>query len=359
MVTRPHMKRAIAFLAFAAALSAQSCMSGKLDDIPAPPALSSRLGFDITVTREGIPVTKGEMVDAADLAASMDPSRPFSLIAIDEDTESLLLDNMPVYSGSDGNYSTFLEGGILKIPTQILFSAYYPHIHHVNYGDSYHSYSIPFKADETDAGPLVSKTVERCIQELNTLPLEFRHITNDVGFRICDITPAPEIQGLIRLRKLIAHNVASAGVYLNDLVLGRGDWSYQEYYRDVVVFEGDAPVGVGSANELFVGQDALVEQMSQSKRFYAIPDEVLMGRQYVEAIFDVDSFTLNGFTYPPLKDQVTKFPIYGVLPDNVMVPGKQYTFHLGLNLGTIYQEITFTASVSSWQTMIYENNHDF
>ena len=46
-----------------------------------------RLDFDITVTREGI--TKGDMgdmVDAADLLARMDTRRPFSLIAVEEES---------------------------------------------------------------------------------------------------------------------------------------------------------------------------------------------------------------------------------------------------------------------------------
>ena len=42
-----------------------------------------------------------------------------------------------------------------------------------------------------------------------------------------------------------------------------------------------------------------------------------------------------------------------------MAPGKQYTFHLGIDLASIYREISFTASVGDWETKIYENNEDF
>ena len=39
--------------------------------------------------------------------------------------------------------------------------------------------------------------------------------------------------------------------------------------------------------------------------------------------------------------------------------GKQYTFHLGLDTGKLYQQIVFSASVSDWETKIYEDNSEF
>lgn len=352
------MRRFFFVLICAAVPSALSCV--KLgDDAPASQPRSSRLSFDITVTREGVPVTKGDLLDAGDLVASMDCSRPFSLIAVDEGSGSLLMNNVPVYSESGGDYFTHLDGGILDIPSQVLFSAYYPRVRNVTYENDHTAYSIPFESTETDAGPLVSKTVERYVTELNTLPLEFGHITNDIGFKICDVTQTQNLQGLIHLKKLTAKHVASAGIYVNDLINSRGFWNYQGYYRDVVVFEGDAPVGVGSSNELFVGENTLVKHLSESKRFYAIPDEIVMGDQWVEVVFDVDGFFIEEEYYAPIKDQVAKYLIYGVLPNNIMVPGKQYTFHLGLDLASVYQQINFGASVSEWQTKIYEHNDDF
>ena len=300
-----------------------------------------RLDFDITVTREGI--TKGDMgdmVDAADLLARMDTRRPFSLIAVEEES----------VQSQDGRYTYYMDKGLWDIPTPVLFSAYYPYVKDISFEDSGHrAYSIPFQSTETEAGPLVSRTVETSIRQLNTLPLTFSHITNDIGFRVCDVTAERQMQGHIRLRKLVAHQVASAGVYLNDIVLD----------REVTVFEGNAPVGVGSSNERFVGSDALVEKMADSHRFYAIPDRIVMGKQYIEAVFDVDGFTLNGETYGPLEGQVFRYPVYGILPGNTMAPGKQYTFHLGMDLASIYREISFTAGIGDWETKIYENNMDF
>lgn len=341
------MNRRPTIVLFVLALFLQGCLKVDDTEVASTPLPSTPLGFDISVTRDGKPVTKGEIIDAENLTATLDPSRPFSLIAIEKGSGSLVLDNEAVYS-SNGSYTFYMNGGILDIPTPVLFSAYYPHVRDISYETACQSYTVPFHEAETQAGPLVSKTVERSIQELNTLPLEFAHITNDIGFKVCDVTPEPQMQGLIHLRKLTAYNVASAGVYVNDIALGRGNWNYQGYYRDVTVFEGNEPVGVGSANEFMVG-----------KRFYAIPDDILLGRQFVEAVFDVDGFSLGGQDYTPLKDQVAKFLIYGVLPGNVMVPGKQYTFHLGLDLSTVYHQIGFTASVNGWETKIYENNDDF
>ncbi|MCR4568835.1 MAG: hypothetical protein K5661_00365 [Bacteroidales bacterium] len=327
-----------------------------------------KLGFDISVTREGekvhpgriatrSAVSGGTMVDASAITATMDINRPFSLIGIEKDSRSVLIDNTPVYSNSSGNYSLYLDNEILNIPSKVLLSAYYPHVRDLKYGEDH--YTIPFSVSETEAGPLVSKTVERSINELNMLPLEFGHITNDIGFKICDITPREELQGLIHLRKLTAYHVASAGVYMNDLVLSRGNWSYQGYYRNVTVFEGDVPVEVGMANEKFVGHSTLVDRMAESSRFYAIPDEIAIGRQYVEVEFDVDGFYIGEEYYKPLPNQVYKYMIYGLLTNNEMVPGKQYTFHIGLDLSSIYKDITFTASIGEWETKIYENNDSF
>ena len=84
-----------------------------------------------------------------------------------------------------------------------------------------------------------------------------------------------------------------------------------------------------------------------------------MATQCVEVVIDVDGFTLNNFDYPPLENQVLRYMLYGLLPNKVFIPGKQYTFHVGLDLSSIYQEITFSPSISGWETKIYENNEDF
>ena len=73
----------------------------------------------------------------------------------------------------------------------------------------------------------------------------------------------------------------------------------------------------------------------------------------------MEGFTHNNFYYKPLENQVRKFMLYGLLPDNVFEYGKQYTFHIGLDLSSIYREITFAPAVADWETTIYEDNEDF
>lgn len=360
-------------LACILALSLSAACSSKLDspDLPHQDAGSAsnvpdtkKIEFPVTVTREGqsIPraaITKSNAnVDASTKIATMDQSIPFGIIGIDQETHTLLIDNKAVSNSSKG-YMGMFDSGLWEIQTPITFSAYYPYVRNVQYEDSYDSYNIPFTATETEAGPLVSKTVQRAVDQLNMVPLEFQHITNDIGYKICDVTTDPQLQGLIHLRKVTATNVASAGVFVNDLVLNQGIWHRQGYYRNVVVFEGDAVVGVGMENEKFIGKDALVDHMVDSHRYYSIPDEILMGKQTVEVIYDVDSFEVGGFRYDAMPNQKAYYMLYGLLPNNVFVYGKQYTFHLGLDTGKLYQQVAFSAAVSDWETKIYEQNDDF
>ena len=351
----------------AAAFLAIFSSCAKIDDVPSfeDNSEKQKIDFDIMVTREGKVVEKARsgkmtksLVEDSDNIATMDTDIPFGLIGIDYQNGTLVLDNAAVKSDGSG-YSGLFDNYLWSTSNKVSFSAYYPHVEAVNYSSDLETYSIPYSVEDTHAGPLVSKTVEKAVNQLNMIPLVFQHITNDIGFKICDITPDPQIQGLIHLRKLTAVNVAQAGVFINDVLNNSGTWHRQAFYRKVVVFEGDAVVGVGSENEKFVGYDTLEDRLSDSHRFYSIPDDIEIGKQYVEVIYDVDEFTLGGFTYTALKDQVAKFMIYGLLPNNVFVYGKQYTFHLGLDLSKVYKQISFTASVSDWETSIYENNDDF
>ena len=351
---------------------ALSC-SNKLDveDLPGPASKEKQdgknVGFQINVTREGQsidPARRGIMtkadVSGQDNTPHMDEDTPFGLVGIDYDHHALVVDNAPIASGS-GNYNTYLNSLFWEeIRTEnISFSAYYPYVKDVSYEDDLESYSIPYTVKETDAGPLVSKTVEMAVNQLNMIPLEFQHITNDIGYRICDVTPQEDLQGLVHLRKLTAYNVASAGVFVNDVTLSHGIWHRQGYYRKVVVFEGDAKVGVGSENEKFVGFDTLEDHMVNSHRYYSIPDEIQVGKQFVEVVYDVDGFDHHGVYFPPVHEQVARYMLYGLLPDNVFVYGRQYTFHIGIDISSLYSEITFAPSVADWETKIYENNDDF
>ncbi len=359
------MNKALLPLALLFAIAAASCT--QLDegiDIT-PKTTRQRMDFDIMVTRDGqviSPERTGVMtrsgVDTSEKLATMDEDIPFGLVGIDFEHGQLVIDNMKIDS-SAGGYSTYFDGFMWSGVDKMSLSAYYPYVNTVDYGDGFENYAIPYTVQETEAGPLVSKTVEKAIDQLNMVPLMFQHITNDIGYKICDITPDEALQGLIHLRKVTAYNVASAGVFVNDIVSGSGTWHKQGYYRRIVVFEGDAVVGVGSSNEKFIGYDSLVDRLSESHRYYSIPDDIVLDKQYVEVVFDIDGFTHHNFYYEPVKEQVRKFSLYGLLPDNIFVYGKQYTFHIGLDLSSVYRQITFAPEVADWETSIYENNDDF
>ena len=324
-----------------------------------------KVNFDVLVTRDGklvsrsgSGVTRSDVVTSADNLATMNDESPFGLVATDAESGNLLVDNKMVY-GNGSNYSAYFDHDMWGNARRINFSAYYPYVGSLAYGTQDQSYSIPYSVKETEAGPLVSKTAQKAVELLSMIPLEFQHITNDIGFKICDVTPMEELQGLIHLRRLTVANVASAGTFVQDIAGSKGVWKRQGYYRKVVVFDGDAKVGVGSENEKFVGSSTLEDSMAASHRYYSVPDEIEIGKQYVEVVFDVEGFEHGGFHYPPLTEQVFKYMLYGLLPNNEFAYGKQYTFHIGLDLSSIYKQITFAPSVGDWETKIYENNEDF
>ena len=369
MVRNCHLHRSrFTTLVFSLALAFAfpSCL--KVETEAPAPNTSKKLDFDISVTREGEAIgaerrgiTKGSVVDESDnMLSTMDKDIPFGLVGVDFNRNALVVDNAMVTSdGSDysGRFN-FMSWDRLN-SKNITFSAYYPFVPGISYGDDYKRYSIPYAVEHTDAGPMVSKTVEMAFDYLNRVPLEFQHITNDIGYCIFDVTPDKELQGLVHLRKVTAHNVASAGVFINDIAMNRGRWHLQAYYRDVVVFEGDEKVGVGSQNEKFIGMASLVDRLAESHRYYSIPDDIEMGKQYVEVVYDVEGFTLNGFKYPPIEGVHVRYPLYGLLPDNIFVYGRQYTFHIGIDLSSVYSEITFSPTVAGWETKIFENNEVF
>lgn len=340
----------------------------KLDDVDAP-AAQQKINFDVVITRDGQVVTRagqgvtkadaGNAYDEGSLPATLNPDIPFGLVGVDPEHHKLVIDNARVFQDASGAFHGSFDNYLWDAANKISFSAYYPHVGNLDYSEEMTSYTIPYTARETEAGPLISKTVQKAVNQLNMVPLVFQHITNDIGYKICDATPMEELQGLIHLRKLTATNVAAAGVFINDMDKGSGTWQRQAYYRNIVVFDGDAKVGVGSKNEQFVGYNTLEDRMMKSHRYYSIPDEILVGKQCVEVVFDVEGFTHNGFYYEPLKNQVAKYMLYGLLPNNEFVYGRQYTFHIGLDLSSIYHTISFAPSVAEWETKIYENNDTF
>ncbi len=83
----------------------------------------------------------------------------------------------------------------------------------------------------------------------------------------------------------------------------------------------NAKVGVGSENELFAGYETLEERMRDSHRYYSVPDDIEIGKQCVEVIYDVEPFEVEGYKYSGQKGLVAKYMLYGLLPDNIFVYG--------------------------------------
>lgn len=334
------------------------------------------VSFDITITRDGNVNTRAEggydnFSTQQDLEARLDPSKPFGLMGIDAKTSAVLINNERVFETA-GIRSTTFDSRNWYSTENILLSAYYPYVNETEFMSGNRAYIIPYRAEDTQAGPLVSQTVQRSTSYLDVIPLVFRHITNDIGFMICDITYDTNLQGYIRLKKVTAHNFATEGFYIDSIGNNGGKWVQKTICEEIEIFNGNARVGVGSANELFVGQNHLASDRRHSSRFYAVPEDIKMGKQYIEVVFDVDAFDYNDQHFKELKDQVQKFPLYGVLPGNSSICGKQYTFHLGLDLGTLYKPIEFTAAVGDWENnysvdinsiwgdnKIYEDNNYF
>ena len=322
---------------------------------------SGSLNFSYVITQDGEVKTRSEIEGGGSYATSsnseakLDPSRPFGIVGVDANNYSLLIDNLPVYERG-GSRSLDFNSMAWSLDTRILLSAYYPHVDEVQMIDENRSYVIPYKNEDTEAGPLVSQTVNRRISYMDVIPLVFRHITNNIGFAVSDITENDSLKGHIRIRKLIAHGIATEGIFVDTIGTGNGVWKHQSMHKDLVVYEGDCQVGVGTENEMYVGKDVLVSNFGQSNRFYSIPEEIKMGKQYIEVIFDLETFTYYGVRYRGLKNEVQKFPIYGVLPGNEYEFGKQYIFHLGLNLNAIYKEIEFTATVDDWEDSFTSGN---
>ncbi len=334
------------------------------------------VSFDVVISKDGRIGTRGDagydhLVTETDQEAKLDPSKPFGLMGVDPRNNNILINNERVLEHSGIRAATFNSKSWHSAET-ILLSAYYPHVDETEFLSGNLAYIIPYRPEDTKAGPLVSMPVQRSTSYLDVIPLVFRHITNDIGFRICDITYDPALQGHIRIRKLSAHNVATEGYYIDSLGSNGGRWVQRAICDELEVFKGNARVGVGTENELFVGFDNLVSDRKLSSRFYSIPDEIKMGKQYIEVVYDVDAFDYNGQHMKELKNQVQLFPIYGVLPGNSYICGKQYTFHLGLDLGTLYQPIEFSATVGDWnnsysvdmnsvwgENKIYEDNDFF
>ena len=190
-------------------LALSSCMKV---DIPSPNGgnASKRVSFDIEVTREGesIPPERQANMNGATKAGSS--NGPFGLIGIDYDHNALVVDNEAV-SSTGGSYDLFFDALVWdELNTKnVTFSAYYPYVHNIIYDDGLDAYSIPYTIEETSAGPLVSKTVEMAVAQMNMVPLEFQHgqVFNNAVFHLvkAKVVFVQDLLGVLEVQVVFRH----------------------------------------------------------------------------------------------------------------------------------------------------------
>jgi hypothetical protein len=284
--------------------------------------------------------------DAARRNVFLDSDIAFGLVGVDnERTEEVLVDNEPIYEQEGVRTATLTTS--LSSSGSMKVSAYYPYVSSVNYHKD-GSYAISFTPNDIKQGPLASNVVYmRCDQEHETVNLQFHHISNCIGFKVCDITEDEQLKELMHVRKVVLHGMPTEGMYVVDGA--DRHWVPNAKHQQIVVYEGDDLVKSGIENAAFMGETSLSDNHDDCHRFYVVPEELKEGKHYVEVIFDVESFDYDGTHYRGVTGKSQIIPLSGVIPDDMMELGLQYTFVLGMNICTVYRPIEFTATVENWE----------
>lgn len=277
--------------------------------------------------------------------AYLDSNIAFGLVGIDNESKDVLVDNQPVpeINGvrSANIVTSYLSSHSMKV------SAFYPYTNTVSYHKDC-SYVVTFSADDVKKGPLASNYVDmRCDEAHETVNLNFHHITNSIGFKVCDITDDDQLKGLMHIRKVILHGMPNEGTYVVD-----GDnsfWVPSPKRQDIVLYEGYDFVEYGEENASFIAENRLTESKEDCNRVYVVPELLTEGHHYVEVVFDIDAFCYDGTRYRASEGKTQIISLAGVIPDDMFELGLQYTFVLGMNVGAIYRPIEFTASIDEWE----------
>lgn len=277
--------------------------------------------------------------------ASFLPDVAFGLVGVDKESLGVVIDNKPVYEHNGVRTANIIAD--VGEDTVMSVSAFYPYVNNVSYHKD-GSYAISFTPADLQKGPLSSNSVDmRCDQDFETVSIRFHHISNSIGFRVCDITDDEQLRGLMHIRKIVLHGLPTEGMYVVD-----GEYSHwvpNAKHEPIVYYEGDDLVDYGEENALFVTQDHLSAANADCNRHYLVPEELKAGKHYVEVIFDVDPFDYDGTHYRGATGKKQTIPLSGVIPFDTFELGLQYTFTLGINLGTVYRPIEFSASVEEWE----------
>ena len=278
--------------------------------------------------------------------ASMEADIAFGLVGVDNENLDVLVDNQPVYENKDGVRSanlvtSSLSSGSMKV------SAFYPYVSSVSYHKD-GSYAISFTPNDIKKGPLASNAVDmRCDQDFETVNLQFHHISNSIGFKVCDITEEDQLKGLMHVRQVILHGMPTEGLYVVD-----GDnshWVPNAKHQNIVIYEGNDHVNCGIENASFLTGASLSDIREECNHVFVVPEELKEGKHYVEVVFDIDEFDYEGTHYHGATGKSQIIQLAGVLPENDMEKGLQYTFVLGMNIYTVYRPIEFTANVHDYE----------
>ncbi len=283
--------------------------------------------------------------DAVRKNAFLDSDIAFGLVGTDKETMDVLVDNEPIYEQEGVRTAKLItsqsSSGLMNV------SAYYPYVSSVSYHKD-GSYAISFTPNDIMKGPLASNAVVmRCDQEHETVNLQFHHISNSIGFKVCDITEDEQLKGLMHVRKVVLHGMPTEGMYVVDGA--ERHWVPNAKRQNIVFYEGDDNVKCGIENAGFLTESMLSENSEDCNRFYVVPEELKEGKHYVEVIFDVESFDYYGTHYRGVTGKSQIIPLAGVIPGDIMELGLQYTFVLGMNICTVYRPIEFAATVDNWE----------
>ena len=245
----------------------------------------------------------------------------------------------------------------LSIET-VNLKAYYPYVNDVSYRED-GAFVVSFSPDEIKMGPLASEPVKmNCSRGYESVDLNFHHITNHIGFKVCDVTADEQLRGLMNVKKIVLHGMPTEGLFISNGL--EEHWAPQSKHNvALVVYEGYEHVLYGEENSRFVASNTLSDDKADCNRFYVVPEEIRDDKHYLEVFFDVDDFVYDGTSYRGAKNVSHRIPLVDVLPDNMMELGLQYTFVLGMNLGTIYRAIEFTADVEDWNDVFSGKVLDF
>lgn len=196
--------------------------------------------------------------------------------------------------------------------------------------------------------PADSRSKKKTVNLLGQEPDETDEgIIAKVRFTVSDTTTDPQLRGLLRLRNLTAKNIASKGDYDTETKT----WKNQRQYGWFHLFDGNQKVPEDSSLHLFAAGDSLATRENQAAVLPCIPDTLERNKQFVEVVFEVEGFTLNGFHYEAQKDVKKSISLTDLTDEPQLKTGESYVFDIGINLNELYKEITFSPSTEDWDNV--------